>query len=99
MASAPETPPPNNKSRAGGWALAAGAIMSITALIRLARACTPDPSHAALDLDHLTMPYGAPCASPESCTSGMCITNNITGMGYCTKACTTDADCLEGYRC
>jgi hypothetical protein len=41
-------------------------------------------------------PLGAPCSGDSLCTSGECYSH---GSGVCSKACTSSAECGEGFTC
>ena len=58
----------------------------------------PDPDGGPPDAGSLGAP-GAPCASNDECESGSCVELLEAfdlGTGYCTEACTADADCAFG---
>ena len=50
---------------------------------------TVDPEHSA--------PVGGECASDADCFTGRCVTDADTP--YCTRSCSADAACPEGYDC
>lgn len=42
---------------------------------------------------------GQPCSQPSECANDACIGNAQTGVGHCTKTCSSAADCPAGYAC
>ncbi len=52
-----------------------------------------------LDMNVCTT-IGETCTVPNDCLSGTCVTDDVTGLGYCTAFCDVDpAGCPEGYAC
>ncbi len=52
-----------------------------------------------LDLNVCTT-IGETCTVPNDCLSGTCVTDDVTGLGYCTAFCDVDpAGCPTGYAC
>lgn len=58
---------------------------------------TPDPPDVAEPVDTAKPPvksgYGVPCGSKDECESGLCVQNQATGQGTCTKLCGAPGDC------
>ncbi len=87
---------------------AAGNVGSASVSFRVAAPLPPPPPPArdagpSATPDHGLPPpaqggFGAPCAGPADCTSGLCA--RVTdGAGFCTASCADDRSCPSGASC
>lgn len=68
-----------------------GALVSVGALVA-AVACGSSEDPASTNL-------GARCSAASQCGSGTCITSGDFPGGLCTKRCSAQADCPDGWAC